>query len=427
MSIEYKCENCAASLRFDAKKNMLMCDYCGSEFSVDYVEESTAKKQEKETKAKALNEENWKDNYEENGEDSFAKMQVKVRTCPSCGGTLLGDENSAATFCAYCGNATLTDAVITDARIPDYIIPFKNTKEEAQKAFLEWGKKGFITPKNFTSKSTVDKITGLYVPFYLYSCFSDCDYNAKAQKVHTEKKLMKTVEITEHYRVGRNVSVKYNDIPADASEKMNDETMDLLEPFDFNELEEFKKAYMSGFLADKYSYTDKELVERVAKRVIEYSNEAAEDTITGYTDFTKTNSRTDISWHKTKYVMLPVWILNYNYNGKNYEFAMNGQSGKTVGKRPVSVWKAILLYMIWFVCTFIVTTIISLFFAFAFAPLIGFITAALISIFPLTNALKKQKTSITAAADHYKVGKTVVNGSYDEFVKRTKRVIDDDD
>lgn len=426
MAVEYKCENCAASLRFDVEKDMLVCDYCGSEFSVDYAEETIGKKQEEETKAQA-DEENWKENYEANGEESYAKMQVKVRTCPSCGGTLLGDENSAATFCAYCGNATLTEAVITDARVPEYIIPFKKTKEEAQKAFLEWGKKGFITPKDFTSKSTVDKITGLYVPFYLYSCFSDCDYTAKAQKVHNEIKFKQTVEITEHYRVGRNITVKYNDIPADASEKMNDETMDLLEPFDFNELEEFKKAYMSGFLADKYSYTDKELVERVAKRVIEYTNKAAEDTISGYTDFTKTNSKTDITWHKTKYAMLPVWILNYNYNGKNYEFAMNGQSGKTVGKRPVSVWRAILLYLIWFVCSFLVITIVSLFFAFAIAPLIGFIAAAIISIFPVTNAMKEQKTSMTAVAGHYKVGKTVVNSRFDKFVKKTRRVIIEND
>lgn len=426
MAVEYKCENCAASLRFDAQKNMLLCDYCGSEFSVEYVEDKVSKQQEEKTKKEASDEENWKEDYDKNSDESFEKMRVKVRTCPSCGGTLLGDENSAATFCTYCGNATLTDAVITDTRVPDYIIPFKKTKEEAQKAFLEWGKKGFITPRDFTSKSTVDKITGLYVPFYLYSCISTCDYFGKAEKVYDEYKFGKKVEITEHYSVARNITAKFKDIPADASEKMNDNTMDLLEPFDFDELEEFKKAYMSGFFADKYSYTDKELVERVAKRVIDYSVEAAEDTINGYTTTSKTGAKTDITWHKTKYAMLPVWILNYNYNGANYEFVMNGQTGRTVGERPSSGWRATLLFLIWFVCSFVVLTIISLFFTFGFAPFIGFFGALIISIFPVISAYHNQKSVMTTSGIDYKFGKTTVNSHSDRFVKKTKRVVDDD-
>lgn len=424
MAIEYKCENCAASLRFDVDKNMLVCDYCGSEFSVDYAEEKMDKKQEEETLNKAADEENWKENYDSVGEEQVVKMQFKQRTCPSCGGILLGDENSAATFCAYCGNATLTEAVMTDVRVPDYIIPFKNTKDAAQKAFLDWGKKGFVTPKDFTSKSTIEKITGLYVPFYLYTCVSDCDYAAKGRKIY----IRGNYEITEHYDVRRNITVKYKDIPVDASEKMIDETMDMLEPFDFNELEEFKKAYMSGFFADKYSYTDKELVERIAKRVIDYTKDAAKETISGagYNEQTPNGSKVDITWNKTKYCMLPVWILNYNYKGQNYEFAMNGQTGRVVGKRPVSGWRTFLYFILWFVPSFLIITIISLFIAFAVAPVIGLIGGVLIALFAMFCSLKEQKTEMAAKASNYKVGKTKINSQIDRFIKKTKRLLDND-
>ena len=139
----------------------------------------------------------------------------------------------------------------------------------------------------------------------------------------------KEYEITEHFNVRRNITDKFNDIPADASEKMSDETMDLLEPFNMDELEEFKKAYMSGFLADKYSFTDKDMVERVAQRVIQFSKDSAFDHINGYDTVIPTGSKVDVVWNKTKYCMLPVWILNYNYNGKNFEFDKKNKNEAT--------------------------------------------------------------------------------------------------
>lgn len=424
MAIEYKCENCAASLRFDVDSNMLVCDYCGSEFAVDYAENNMGKDSGNDEIIVSDNE-NWKEDYERNSDDDFVKMEIKQRTCPSCGGILLGDDVSMATFCAYCGNATLTETVVADIRTPEYIIPFKNTKEEAQKAFTEWGKKGFVTPSDFTSKSTIEKITGIYVPFYLYSCKSTCDYTAKAEKKYNKRFLGKEYEITEHFNVRRNITDKFIDIPADASEKMSDETMDLLEPFNMDELEEFKKAYMSGFLADKYSFTDKEMVERVAQRVIQFSKDSAFDHINGYDTVIPTGSKVDVVWNKTKYCMLPVWILNYNYNGKNFEFAMNGQTGKVVGTRPISTGKSILLFILWFLPSWLVISVIAFFFSGVASPLIGFIAALIIALIALFSSRKKQKTSMTTSGNNYKICDTVVNKASDVFIKKTRRVIDE--
>ena len=38
-------------------------------------------------------------------------------------------------------------------------------------------------------------------------------------------------------------------------------------------------------------------------------------------------------WH---YMTLPVWFMNYRHGGKNYNFAINGQTGKVAGIYPVS-------------------------------------------------------------------------------------------
>ena len=47
-----------------------------------------------------------------------------------------------------------------------------------------------------------------------------------------------------------------------------------------------------------------------------------------------------------KYVILPVWICNYSYNNKKYQFMVNGETGKIVGKTPVSPIKVTALVFV---------------------------------------------------------------------------------
>ena len=46
----------------------------------------------------------------------------------------------------------------------------------------------------------------------------------------------------------------------------------------------------------------------------------------------------DVQLHRGKvsYALLPVWLLSTRWNGENFLFAMNGQTGKLVGDLPVS-------------------------------------------------------------------------------------------
>ncbi|MFP8423673.1 hypothetical protein ACLH2P_30080, partial [Klebsiella michiganensis] len=74
----------------------------------------------------------------------------------------------------------------------------------------------------------------------------------------------------------------YSKVPVDASEKMNDEMMDKLEPFHESELTHFEMPYLAGYLAEQYNYDDSELLPRVRERVGRYANEYLSSTITGY-------------------------------------------------------------------------------------------------------------------------------------------------
>jgi len=111
--------------------------------------------------------------------------------------------------------------------------------------------------------------------------------------------------------------------------------MDSLEPFDYSALTAFSTAYLPGFLADKYDVTAEACSSRADTRAKNSTIDQLRDTVEGYD--TVSARRTEILLHRgtVSYALLPVWLLTTKWNGNNYLFAMNGQTGKFVGNLPV--------------------------------------------------------------------------------------------
>ena len=89
-------------------------------------------------------------------------------TCSHCGAEIITDRSTAATVCVYCGNAVIMGEQIIDNFSPDYVIPFKVPKTQVMDAFKKFSKKP-LTPKDFNCDRVVDKMQGVYIPFWLYS------------------------------------------------------------------------------------------------------------------------------------------------------------------------------------------------------------------------------------------------------------------
>ena len=81
-----------------------------------------------------------------------------------------------------------------------------------------------------------------------------------------------------------------------------------------------------------------------------------QDTVTGYTSVDKESA--DIHYRRTAlhYALMPVWLLNTKWNGKNYLFSVNGQTGKLVGDLPIDKVKL----AFWFAGTWIVAAALAL-------------------------------------------------------------------
>lgn len=327
--LELKCPCCDATLTFGGQSQRMTCEYCGNEFDLDTLKacaESAAVPQETNLQWDETEKAQWSD---------ASQSGIRAFLCEDCGGELLTDDHTAATFCPYCGNAAILPSRLSGGLKPEGVIPFQTTKEDAKAAFQSLCRGKPLLPKFFREEQQLEKITGIYVPFWLYDCGADLNGSYKATRIHTWSDANYTYTKTDHYLLRRQADALFSGIPMDASTKMDDRFMESIEPYDYSGLKDFDTLYLSGYLADKYDVESKSGEERIRQRVENAMEDALQQSFLGYATVLPTSRQIQIAHSQAKYVLLPVWMLNTNYRGKTYTFTMNGQTGKMTGTLPV--------------------------------------------------------------------------------------------
>ncbi len=323
---DHKCPACSASLPFDPTTGTWKCEYCGTTYTIEDLEKVEAKNSEREAKKDRIN---------------GRKMDVDEYSCPNCGAKIVTDENTTATFCVYCGSTSIIKNRLRGMYQPDMIIPFKTTKEQAIEAFKKCTKGKLFAPSDFAKKEQIEKISGVYIPFWLYDCVAEGEISGTAEKINTWTAGDYRYTKTDTFEVARSGKATFDKVPVDGSKKFDDDIMDSIEPFSYDELKDFSASYLSGFLAEKYDVDEDEAYSRAKERVNTTFRDELKRDITGYTTVSASNEKSNISSTKADYAMFPVWMLNIKYKDKLHTFAMNGQTGKMIGNVPICVSKAL--------------------------------------------------------------------------------------
>ena len=341
----YQCPACTGPLQFDAATGKLACQYCGSAYAPQEIEALYAEKDAKAAETKAAADAK-REKAAASGSDEWDMSGLSsdwgadangMRTynCPSCCAELICDETTAVTACPYCGNPSVVPGQLSGVLKPDFVIPFKVTKEKAIAALKEHYKGRPFLPNAFKQKNHLEEIKGVYVPFWLFDGTADCDAVYDCEKTHTYRSGDYDVIHTDHFEVLREGSVSFSRIPVDGSTKMPDDYMDSIEPFDYGALKEFSTGYMPGYMADKYDVSAEECSERADARAENTAEQCLRDSVINYSSVLERHKNIRLHRGEVKYALLPVWLLTTKWNGENWLFAMNGQTGKFVGKLPV--------------------------------------------------------------------------------------------
>ena len=339
---EFKCPACTAPLHFSEETGRLECDYCGSSFSVEEMESRSAEKEQQAAeafeKAAAEAKADAKDWDGPDAQDSWdeAGTHLKTYSCPSCGAELICDAATAATSCPYCGNNAIIPGQFRGALKPELVIPFQIGKDEAVKALKAHYKGKPFLPKSFSDENHIQEIKGIYVPFWLFDGQAEADVSFAATRSTVMVTGRERITTTRHFDVRRAGTVSFEKIPVDASKKMPDDYMDSLEPFRYDAMVPFSTAYLPGFFADIPDVSIEECSLRAELRATDTAVESMSRQVSGYETCIPTRKDAQLRRGKVRCALLPVWLLSTQWEGQNFLFAMNGQTGKMVSDLPVS-------------------------------------------------------------------------------------------
>lgn len=144
---EFKCPCCGGSIEFDSSVQKMKCPFCDTEFDVGTLSEYAQTVEEEQPEDMS-----WSDEAGSEWQDGESEG-LRTYVCKSCGGEIVGDANTAATACPFCGSPVVMTGQLSGALKPDYVIPFKLDKKAAKERL-----KSILPVRDFCRKHLSQRI-----------------------------------------------------------------------------------------------------------------------------------------------------------------------------------------------------------------------------------------------------------------------------
>jgi len=343
MANSIHCPGCASNMMFDIVSNKLNCTSCGSKWDVEDIPFDPEK----------------------------IEKDMDEVVCNNCGGTIFKNKYQVTVACPFCGASSI---VISDSEglsgeiIPKYIIPFKITRDEALRNFKAFYKEALFLPKDFDSNVTLEKMTPLYAPFWLFD--AEGEINAYGTRYRNAVFYFSKTAFKEDYFSDKTKSL-WTLIPLDASNVIEDRVAEAIEPYDYTGIKEFHPGYLAGIYANRYRLTPEELEGRLRNRIEDYLVQGIYRKQRNPYKIDFRNKDIDVNITEQDYAMLPIWFLYYNYKGKKYDFMVNGQTGEVAGELPAVKWKVFLMRALHYVVATLLAMLLTASLAAVMTSLVG--------------------------------------------------------
>ena len=332
-AISYECINCGGPLQFNAEKGAFFCEYCRGTFTEKDIEEHWAKEN---AKADAQHVEEKEPDPQ--SDDFFGN--AALYECSTCGAEVIADKNTAATFCIYCHNPVVLTNRLAGEFKPNKVIPFKISEKEAKQRFTDFCKKKKFLPKDFLSSAQLDMMKGVYYPYWLVNTDKTGGIKATCKKKRRWTEGDYEYEEIKTFDVRRRGIIHFKGYPHTALKSDDNlKALKYVNPYNDEEFRPFTMPYLTGFLAEKRDVDRKDVQSEVDEELKGYARKVYESSIDGYDSVTVNDMDLQTINEDWEYGLMPVWFMNFKYNGKDYIYAMNGQTGKNFGELPLDKTK----------------------------------------------------------------------------------------
>jgi predicted RNA-binding Zn-ribbon protein involved in translation (DUF1610 family) len=264
--------------------------------------------------------------------------------CSGCGASMNYDATAKSLRCPFCGNRELQQQ--SDHRIlkADAVVPFRVNRDGASRQLRAFLGSSFWHPNDLRSVATLETMTPLYIPYWSYAVEVETFYTVDSSQTPFGSRGSWIPLSGQH-------NARYPSILVPASRVLSSSEMNAIEPFDIEHAVPPEEVDLTAVTYEEFQVQRRESREFAKGAIEHHERNAIGAEVPGRARNLQVNVlMTGIAGRP---VLLPVWILAYRYRGSVFRVLINGQTGRTSGTAPTSVWKS-LMVMVAFVLALLV-------------------------------------------------------------------------
>ena len=341
---KYPCAACGAQAEWNPAKQLLVCPFCGSStpFSVD-------------SKTGAIQELDLARALRELPDDERGWLTEKRTVqCQSCKAVSVFDPERVGQNCDFCGSPALVDYTEIKAPIrPQSLLPFRITEGQVREQIRSWYASKWLAPGALKRRALVDRVRGIYIPYWTFDAQAVCPWEAEAghyyytTETYREGGQTRTRQV-QHTRwepASGEVRHFFDDEPIPGTHGVSAALLKQVEPFPTADLVPYQTAYLSGFVVEHYQIVLFDAAERSRAAMTASLQQMCAAQIPGDT-YRNLQIHPVFSGQTFKHILVPVWLLTYNFGQTAYQVVVNGYTGRMAGQYPKSIWKILLIVLV---------------------------------------------------------------------------------
>ena len=330
---KHLCVACGAQAEWEAAKQRLVCPFCGTEAhytftqGVGVIEELDLDRALRET-----------------GDDGRG-WQAETRSvqCRSCKAVMVYEAARVGQNCEFCGSPALVAyESIKPPITPSSLLPFRVSEAQVRETVRHWFSSKWLAPNGFKRKALVDTLHGLYIPYWTFDAHVHCPWSADAGTYYYERQGNNRVRRVRWTAASGVVDHFFDDTLIPGTRGIDHGLLAQVEPFPTPELVPYDTAYLSGHVVEQYQIVLFDAAEQARARMHAETRELCIAQIPGDT-YQNLVMSPQWSGRTFKHVLVPVYVMTYQYGRQTYQVVVNGSNGRMGGTYPVSWVKVALI------------------------------------------------------------------------------------
>jgi hypothetical protein len=270
--------------------------------------------------------------------------------CQSCQAISVFDPERVGQRCDFCGSSALVRyEEIKEAFRPESLLPMKISETQVRDSIRRWYGTRWFAPNKLKIAALTDTVKGLYIPYWTFDAQVHADWTAESGYHYYEtesytdsegKTQTRQVQKTRWEPSSGELDHFFDDELVPASRGVQPELLRRVEPFPTKELAPYQPGFLSGWVVERYQIDLVAAAQTARQEMDAEMEKLCGEEVPGDT-YRNLDVESDYSGQTFKHILVPLWLLTYNYGARNFQVVINGYTGTIAGKYPKS-WVKIL-------------------------------------------------------------------------------------